>query len=150
MEIRKFEKADLSQNMDSFCALYHRSFTATANRAIIEQRYLDNPFEELLMYVAIDGGRIIANYSAVPIRVVIDGEIWKAALSLNTMTDPDYAGRGLFTTLATAMYEYLSSNGYALIMGFPNYLSNRTYKTSNYKCFNAISAIINYGLCQNL
>lgn len=129
MEIRKFEKADLSQNMDSFCELYHKAFTAAANREIIEQRYLENPFEELLMYVAIDNGRIVANYSAVPIRVVVNGEVRKAALSLNTMTDPEYAGRGLFTTLATALYDYLSSNGYAMIIGFPNFMSNRTFNT---------------------
>lgn len=129
MEIKKFEKRDLQANMDLFCDLYHKAFTAAANREIIEQRYLDNPYGELLMYIAMENEKIVANYSAVPIRVIVDGFERKAALSLNTMTDPEYAGRGLFTKLATALYEYLADNGYAMIIGFPNYMSNRIFNT---------------------
>lgn len=129
MEIKKFDKQDLSDNIELFCDLYHKAFTAAANREIIEQRYFDNPYNELLMYIAMEDGKIVANYSAVPIRVIVDGTERKAALSLNTMTDSEYAGKGLFTKLANALYEYLSSNGYAMIIGFPNFMSNRTFNT---------------------
>ena len=63
-------------------------------KIIIKQRYIDNPYEDLLMCVAEDKGKIIANYSAVPSIVEIDGFLYKAAQSLNTMTHPDYSGRG--------------------------------------------------------
>lgn len=129
VDIKKFSKSDLSKNMDSFCALYHKVFTAAANREIIEQRYLSNPYDELLMYVAMDGEKIVANYSAVPIQVVIQDKVYKAALSLNTMTDPDYSGQGLFTKLATSLYDHLSENGYVMIMGFPNFQSNRIFNS---------------------
>lgn len=127
MHIMRFTAEDLAREMDAFCGLYTTVFTAPANREIISQRYLGNPSGELLMVVAQDQGKIVANYSAVPIEVTVDGEPRKAALSLNTMTDPAYAGRGLFTTLAGALYEDLAAAGYALIIGFPNYLSNRTF-----------------------
>ena len=129
MVIKQYSKADLRENIDMFCDLYHKVFTASANREIIEQRYLENPYDELLMYVAIDNERIVANYSAVPIQVVIEGKCHKAALSLNTMTDPDYAGQGLFSKLANALYEYLSNNGYSMIIGFPNFMSNRIFNS---------------------
>ena len=129
MDIRKFDKKALLDNLDLFCDLYRKSFTAEANREIIGQRYLNNPYDELLMYIAMDDDKIVANYSAVPIRIVVDGIERKAALSLNTMTDPMYAGRGLFTKLASALYDHLSDNDYAIIIGFPNALSNRIFNT---------------------
>ena len=127
MELRKFDKQDLIDHMDSFCALYRKAFTAAADREIISQRYLENPYDELLMFTAMDRGRIVANYSAVPLRIVVDGTERKAALSLNTMTDPQYAGKGLFTTLAEALYDHMANSGYVMIIGFPNYLSNRIF-----------------------
>lgn len=129
MEIRKLNQKDLLNNIESFCDLYRKAFTAPVSRTIIEQRYLENPYKELLMYVAVDNGKIIANYSAVPISVYVDGIERKSALSLNTMTDPEYEGRGLFTKLATALYEHLANNEYAMIIGFPNNIANHVFNT---------------------
>jgi predicted acetyltransferase len=57
------------------------------------------------MCVAVDNGQIVANYSALPTIVVFGKRKLKTALSLNTMTDPEYAGKGLFITLANMLYE---------------------------------------------
>lgn len=127
MRIVKYGKQDLGANMEAFCELFHKVFTAKANPEIIEQRYLHNPHDDLLMYIAEDDGKIVANYSAVPLMISVDGKLHKAALSLNTMTDPAYAGRGLFSTLANELYDYMQQAGYAVIIGFPNNLSNRTF-----------------------
>lgn len=129
MKIKKYDSESLYQNIDLFCNLYNKTFTAVVNREIVEQRFLENPYDDLLMYVAIEEGRIVANYSALPLRVVVDGIERKAAIAVNTMTDSDYTGRGLFTTLAKALYEDLEKKGYAFIMCFPNYMSNRILNT---------------------
>jgi hypothetical protein len=119
----------MSREMESFCRLYTTVLTAPADREIMEQRYLSNPFGDLLMYVAIDEGRIVANYSAVPVEVTVDGETRRSALSLNTMTHSSWAGKGVFPKLAAALYDDIRARDYAMIIGFPNYLSNRIFNT---------------------
>ena len=79
------------------------------------------------MCVAIDNGEIIANYSALPITICFNSNEYKCAISLNTMTDPQYAGTGLFTKLAELLYSSLKNKGYSFIYGFPNNVSNRTF-----------------------
>lgn len=129
MEIKKYSKDDLSGHLDEFCELFHKVYTAPADREIISQRYLDNPYGDLCMYVALEGNRIVANYSVVPINVLINGRPCRAALSLNTMTDPEYEGRGLFTTLASGLYNDLEKSGYAMVIGFPNFMANRIFNS---------------------
>lgn len=124
MEIKFYDKGDLERKIDDFCELSHICFTAQADPGIIRQRYIENPYEDLLMCIAEDEGRIVANYSVVPIRICIDGEVYKAALSLNTMTHPQYEGKGLFVKLASSLYDYMERHGYAMVCGFPNNLSN--------------------------
>ncbi|MDO5157209.1 MAG: GNAT family N-acetyltransferase [Eubacteriales bacterium] len=124
MEIKFYNRKDLERRINEFCDLSHICFTAQANPGIIRQRYIENPYEDLLMCIAEDEGRIVANYSVVPIKICVNGEIHKAALSLNTMTHPQYEGKGLFVRLASSLYDYMDTLGYAMVCGFPNNLSN--------------------------
>jgi GNAT superfamily N-acetyltransferase len=92
-------------------------------------RYLNNPNKDLLVCAAIDQGRVVANYSATEFRLLNrDNELLKSAQSLNTMTDPDYQGQGLFMKTANALYEEMKKRDYDLIWGFPNNLSHWIFK----------------------
>lgn len=117
------------QYIPQFSALHKQSFHQEMTEKEIRWRYLDNPRQDILACFAVDEGRLVANYSASPVHLIWDGNPIKSAQSLNTMTHPDYMGRGLFVELASRLYHSMAENGYRLIFGFPNYISNRTFLT---------------------
>lgn len=129
MEIKLLTKTDLETNLQEFCDLYHLCFNDKINTKIVRQRYLENPLDELQMCVAIDNNKIVANYSVSPTILSIGGREWKCAISLNTMTHPEYVGQGLFVKLAQRLNEHLRNEDYGMVYGFPNYISNRTFVT---------------------
>ena len=127
MQIIQFSKNDLEKNAEKFCNLYKKVFTAKIDQEILRQRYIDHYSEDFLMVVALENEKIIANYSAIPIALMINGEEKKAALSLNTMVDPDYQGKGMIILLARKLYGYMAAQNYDLLYGFPNGDSNRMF-----------------------
>jgi len=62
-------------------------------------------------------------YTVWPARVRLGREVILAGQSMDTMTHPDYQGRGIFVRLAQACYDLATSRGYEIIYGFPNALS---------------------------
>lgn len=71
-------------------------------------------------YFAYDGSKAIAFYAAIPVRMCYKNETELAAQSVNTMTHPDYSGKGLFTKLAQMTYDKLAEAGIRFVWGFPN------------------------------
>lgn len=67
-----------------------------------------------------NGDAPVASYSVAPVELVIDGVEIRTALSMTTMTHPDWQGRGLFPRLATEAYAEAERLGIAGIWGFPN------------------------------
>lgn len=129
MELRFLTKPELEARLKEFCALYRRCFDAPINEQIVRHRFIENPYDDLLMCVAEDENGIAANYSVSPMRVAIGGRAVRAALSLNTMTAPEHRGEGLFVRLASMLYERMAEDGYGLVIGFPNQLSNPGFIT---------------------
>lgn len=129
MELKALTKQELHERTQQFCDLYHSCFNDKIDATIIEQRYLQNPVGDLCMYVAMEDDRIVANYSVSPALLQIGDKQIKCALSLNTMTHPDFIGKGLFVELAKRLYGELKQQGYGMVYGFPNYISNRTFCT---------------------
>ena len=86
----------------------------------IAWRYRDNPAGEVVGADAWDGDRLAAHYVTCPVEALIDGRVVKGLLSLNTATDPDYQGRGLFTRLAEASYAQGTAAGYQFVIGVAN------------------------------
>ena len=129
MEFQFLTKDKLEYKLKDFCELYRTCFSDYIDENIVKQRYIQNDEKDLLMCIALDKGKIVANYSAIPCKIRVDDNFIKAAISLNTMTNPNYVGRGLFIELAKRLYSYMIKNGYGIIYGFPNYLSNKTFTT---------------------
>jgi GNAT superfamily N-acetyltransferase len=67
-----------------------------------------------------EGHRLAAVYASLPGMLRIGGQRRLALQSLDTLTGPDFRGRGLFVTLAKRMFERASESGVACIYGFPN------------------------------
>lgn len=82
--------------------------------------YIENPAGRVLSFGAFDNGRMIANYTCIPKKMLIDGRVVNGLLSMATVTHPDYRGRGLFKTLAKMTYEKAKEDGYEFVVGVAN------------------------------
>jgi len=127
MEIIALNRETFPRYQEQFAELYMLCFNVPMSAEEVKWRYMDNPYGEILSCVAVEDGKLVANYSASPIELLDKKERVKAAQSLNTMTHPDYAGKGLFVNLASRIYNHLRQNSYRMVLGFPNDLSNRTF-----------------------
>lgn len=120
MEFRFLTKEEYIDHIDEIKGLFEVCFNREISSEFLKWRYVDNPLEDILVCVAIENNKIIANYSVSPIKALIDSNYEKFALSMTTMTHPDFAGKGLFTKLANSVYEKMEELNYKAVMGFPN------------------------------
>lgn len=82
--------------------------------------YESNPEGAALGYDAWDGDRLAAHYVCIPGSALVNGQVQRTLLSLNTATHPEWQGRGLFTALAQRTYEAASAQGFASVYGVAN------------------------------
>lgn len=129
MEIKILDKEEFSDLIPSYVELNNKIFNQKVNEDYFQWRYLNNPNEDLLVCVAIDQGKVVANYAATGFLLINNNENQlKSAQSLNTMTDPDYQGQGLFMKTASTLYDEMKKRNYDLTWGFPNNLSHWIFK----------------------
>jgi GNAT superfamily N-acetyltransferase len=112
-------------DMDScagYATLFRRCFPSATHftTEYLQWLYARNPAGNVLGFDAYDGDRLAAHYVCVPAEIELLGKRARALLSLNTATDPDYQGKGLFTRLASMTYERGASEGFAAVFGVAN------------------------------
>ena len=83
-------------------------------------KFAQVPFGQALIKLMFDGDKLIGHYSIVPMNVQIKKTVVEAALSVNTMTHPDYEKQGIFSYLAEEVYEKCRQQGFKFVYGFPN------------------------------
>jgi GNAT superfamily N-acetyltransferase len=113
---RPLTAADLPRLRDLFAA----SFGMNRSHDYDRWRFLDTPFGLAPTVVADDGEKLAGSYTIWPTMLNIGGEIVRGGQSMDTMTHPDYRGKGLFTRLAIACFDQLREEGYEALYGFPN------------------------------
>ncbi len=107
-------------DLELFNACFGRNSTARS-MASLEWQYFENPTGRLFVDVALAGDdRIAAIYASLPAFVRVRGERRLALQSLDTLTDADHRGKGLFVKLANATFASATSSGAVFIYGFPN------------------------------
>jgi hypothetical protein len=102
--------------------LHERSPTAGARRdpAVWDWLFVRNTSSsQLYYYVAESEGAIVAQNATLPVRLSHAGKDLAGLLSLHSATDPEYGGRGLFTTLGVQLYAAAAAER-PLVFGFPN------------------------------
>jgi len=124
LDIRPWRPGDET----AIIALFETVFARPMTPAFWRWRFLDHPAGGPLIMLAWDGDRLAGHYAASHAPLVVEGKPLAAALSMTTMTHPDYRGRGLFEALGGALYEQLSAQGFAAIWGFPNTLSHLPFR----------------------
>lgn len=61
-----------------------------------------------------------AHYATVPRQLLLNGQVHRAAQSLDVMTSREWQGRGLYLRMAPPVYERLAADGVEVVFGFPN------------------------------
>lgn len=104
-----------------FDASYGVDKAVKLSSEFIKWQYLDNPNGHVVSFNAwSEEDEMAGHYATIPVKMMLDGKEVKGLLSLNTATHPKHQGKGLFTKLAAATYEYAKENGYKYVIGVAN------------------------------
>lgn len=116
-ELRSYQPGDEKQIMELFQICFGKSLSP----AYWIWRFSENPEGKMMIMLQWDSEKLVGHYAVSPIRMTVEGDEILTALSMTTMTHPDYAGKGIFTELAEALYyEEKKKNQLAAVWGFPN------------------------------
>ena len=116
LEIREAGEGDLELIRDLHVAVGLDERSLSYDR----WRFFSGPYGISPSVLAMDGGRAAGFYTVWPVKVRLGNETVMAAQSMDTMTHPDYRGRGVFVQLAQACYDLAASRGFEVLYGFPN------------------------------
>jgi GNAT superfamily N-acetyltransferase len=85
-------------------------------------QYERNPAGKPVLEMARDAADrgIVGQYVVIPIRVQVGEQAVVATLSLNTLTDEKFRGKGIFTKLAERVYADCAQRSLPFTYGFPN------------------------------
>ncbi len=114
-------------NETAILALFEASFGRPMDPSFWTWRFMDNPLGGPWIELAWDGDRLAGHYAISPQELVHGESRLLTALSMTTMTHPDYRGQDLFGRLADRLYERLEKAGFACVWGFPNRFSHRLF-----------------------
>lgn len=124
MDLRAWQPGDEA----AILTLFKIVFGTSMSEDFWRWRYLDHPAGGPLIALAWDGDRLAAHYAACRAPLLVDGAPRSAALSMTTMTHPDYRGQGLFERTASLLYEQMAEEELYAVYGFPNRNSNVPFR----------------------
>jgi GNAT superfamily N-acetyltransferase len=89
--------------------------------SFLEWKHMQNPFGVSPMWIARADDRVVGFRTFLRWEFETpDGRTVRAARAVDTATDPDHQGRGIFTRLTRAAIEELPNDGVELIFNTPN------------------------------
>ena len=124
MEIANYQSGDEHEILK----LFKLAFGKDMSLPYWKWRFENNPCGKHLIKLMWEGKQLVGHYAVSPVNLVRNQNEIKSALSMTTMTHPDYGGRGVFGQLANALYETLSKeHNINLVWGFPNNNSHYSF-----------------------
>lgn len=110
------------ERLGPVAALMRRAFPKAGkySEAYLDWLYFQNPAGPALAFDVREGDRIISHGAGVPQRLMLHGRPVLGALMLNTATDADRQGRGLFSRIVNAVIEETRRRGVAALTGVAN------------------------------
>lgn len=126
LDTRRVERADLAD----IVALASRSLGWAGDerdRAFFKWKHFENPFGESPSWAIFDGDRMVAFRTLMRWRFENGAESLSMVRAVDTATDPEYQGRGLFRHLTTTAVDELTSAGDSAIFNTPNDQSRPGY-----------------------
>lgn len=123
-KIKKFSlKVYDKSDFESLMMLYEKVFPGYMSEDLWIWKNITNPNGNFYTILMKDKDKVISAYSVAPKKFSINCIIFPCVLSMDTMTDEDYRGRGISTYLARLTYEYAKRKGAYFVYGFPNKIS---------------------------
>lgn len=143
-KVRKFEMTDYESYKSLFLKVYGYGISDNKFR----KKNLDNPFSEgnPIIYLLMDGDRIIGANSFFPIEIFIEGTPFLGVQSGDSMILREYRGMNLFKMILTYSMNSLSDMGYKFIVGLPNKDSHSGFLKLDFKSvdkLNIYSTVLN-------
>lgn len=111
-----------AHDLELFRACFAKNSERPRSKESLEWQYFANTTGKLFVDVALAPGeqKLAAIYASLPGYMRIAGQRRLMLQSLDTLTDADFRGRGLFVKLAKETFRRAADDGAALIYGFPN------------------------------
>lgn len=100
--------------------LYRLCFGTEPSAAYLRWRYFDTPTGVTPTMAAFDGELCVGSYGIWPTGLLLNGRRVAGAQAIDSMTHPDYRGKGLFVELGEHCYQVLQQLGIRVLYGFPN------------------------------
>ena len=100
--------------------LFQRSFEKKLSVEQWQWAYIENPCGEPVVALCFENNTLVGHYAVIPMKMINSDKSMKACLSMTTMVCPSCRGRGLFRTLAQAVYRQCEALGFEFVYGFPN------------------------------
>ena len=101
--------------------------------------------------LAFDDDELIAHYAVSPTILSFGEKEIKSAQSMTTMTHPHYEGKGLFTRLASLLFEKLRRDGYESVYSFPNQSSHGIFiKKLNFQDIKKLDKVYRINLINSI
>lgn len=88
--------------------------------SFLDWQYNQNPAGKAIGFNAYYGCKLVAHYVTIPIISSLFGRETRGVLSINTRTDPEHQGQGLFTRLAELTYARAKELGNEFVVGIAN------------------------------
>jgi len=106
---------------DDICKLFETAFGDALSAERWYWQYRDNHTGRITITLTENtDGEIVGQYALRPVRMKVGDKSCLGTLSLDTMVHPDYRRQGMFTSLASQMYDVVTEQGIPLTYGFPN------------------------------
>ena len=117
MELLEYEHG----NEKDILELFQLSFGKEMTVEYWQWRFLNNPFtKDIFIDLMWENNTLVGHYAVSPIEINVGGKIVSTALSMTTMTHPQFGGKRIFSTLAENLYNRLQDKNYSMVWGFPN------------------------------
>jgi GNAT superfamily N-acetyltransferase len=99
-----------------------------------------NAFGPSPAWVALDGDRLVGVRVFLRWEFEIDGRLLRAVRAVDTATDPEYQGRGIFTRLTLHAVEEVRTEGVAFVFNTPNDQSRPGYLKMGWQVVGRLAA----------
>jgi len=131
MEIKNYSAGDEEKIFE----LFELAFSKKMSFEYWNWRFIKNPFSKPMIKLMWDNDLLVGHYAVSPNNLNYFDETILTALSMTTMTHPDYSGKGIFGTLAESLYRENSAiENLKAVWGFPNNNSHYGFiKNLNWK-----------------
>ena len=97
------------------------------DRAFFAWKHDQNPFGPSPAWVASESGRVVGFRTFLRWEFIRSGEQLRMVRAVDTATDPDFQGRGVFRRLTLGAVEQLTAAGYDAVFNTPNHQSRPGY-----------------------